>query len=431
MAVPQPFLAAALLTASIVVARAAPPTPADVQAIAGNPAAVNVTLGSGDLGRSLGLSTDSGVLLGGVLVSNGNLVLSGGNDPGKASYNNLFVAGVQADLDTLLHIPGATFGAALLRFDGQPSNDEAGIATGYNGLPGAPPLDRTELYELWLRQSFFADRVVVRLGKIVPTYDFDNVARPVPVQDEALAIPATTGLIYTPAFVNPTILGLLPGYYNSAYGVTTSVEPTQHTYVSVGVYDGNLGQGVQTGLRSAPTFNSYRFSIAEAGAAWILQPLDLPGSFAVGGWDQTGRLTATAPEGPRLEDGAQGGYLLASQRIWSGNAAGVPRSLSAFVQAGANDSHTMLATRYLGAGATVFGLIPGRPSDSFGAGVASSWLNRLKGLRAQETLLQTYAQLRVIGNVFAEPALTVSPNPAETTSRRPSVAFTLQSTVLF
>jgi hypothetical protein len=48
------------------------PTPSDPSAIAGNPAAVNVTPGIGDLGRLLGLAADSGVL-----VSNGNLVLSG------------------------------------------------------------------------------------------------------------------------------------------------------------------------------------------------------------------------------------------------------------------------------------------------------------------------------------------------------------------
>ena len=72
---------------------------------------------------------------------------------------------------------------------------------------------------------FFADRLVVRVGKTVPTEDFGNVLRPVPVRDVALQIPAVSGLIYTPVFVNPTILGALPGYYNSAYGVTGDPVP--------------------------------------------------------------------------------------------------------------------------------------------------------------------------------------------------------------
>ena len=197
------------------------------QGIAGNPGAVDVEPGTGELGRLIGLGPDSGVRLGGVLVSNGNYLASGGNSPGVASFNNLFVTGLNADLGKLINIPGATVGAALLQFDGQPTNQQAGVVTGYNSLPGAPPLDRTELYELWWRQSLFADAVVVRFGKLVPTNDFGNVARPVPVQDPSLQIPAVSGLLYTPIFVNPTILGFLPGYYNSAYGVTATLAPNQ------------------------------------------------------------------------------------------------------------------------------------------------------------------------------------------------------------
>jgi porin len=201
--------------------------------------------------------------------------------------------------------------------------------------------------------------------------------------------------------------------------------------LSVGVYDGNLGHGVQTGLRPAHDFNNYRFTTAEAGAAWILQPFDLPGSFAVGGWDQSGKLTAAAPAGLRSENGALGGYLLSSHRFRSNDTAGVHRSLSVSVQAGANDSRTMRATRHVVAGATVFGLISRSSSDSLGLGVASSWLNRLNGLGAHETLVQTYAQFHLIGSILAEPALTVSPSPAETAVHRPSVVLTLHSTSLF
>jgi hypothetical protein len=35
-----------------------------------------------------------------------------------ASFNNLLVTGLDADLEKLIHIPGATVGAALLQFDG-------------------------------------------------------------------------------------------------------------------------------------------------------------------------------------------------------------------------------------------------------------------------------------------------------------------------
>jgi porin len=427
------LLSAALLVGftSSVSAQTQPATDATSSAIAGNPGAVNIVAGTGELGRLLGLEPDSGLRLGGVLVSNGNYLISGGNAPGTTSFNNLLLTDLHADLDKLAHIPGASFGAALLRFDGQPTNQQAGVMIGYNGLPGAPPLDRTELYELWWRQSFFSDALVVRIGKTVPTYDFGNVVRPVPVQDLSLRIPAVSGLLYTPIFVNPTILGALPGYYNSAYGVTATIAPTGRFYLSLGGYDGNGARNVQTGLQAAPTFNGYRFQIGETGTAWLLGPENLPGAFAVGAWDQTGTLTLSPPQRAVTQNGTHGVYAFASQRLWRGNGDGDTRGVSGFMQLGANDSRTMIATRYVGLGLTAFGIVPGRPMDSLGAGVAWSGLNRNRDLRPNEGLLQFYDQIQVFGSLYLQPTLTLSPNPGEKSARAPAVAFTLQSTVLF
>jgi porin len=231
--------------------------------------------------------------------------------------------------------------------------------------------------------------------------------------------------------VNPTILGALPGYYNSAYGVTATVAPTERFYVSFGGYDGNGARGEQTGLQAAPTFNAYRFQIAETGTAWLLGPENLPGAFAIGGWNQTGTLTLSTPQIAITQNGTHGVYAFASQRLWRGNGDGETRGVSGFIQLGANDSRTMIATRYVGLGATAFGVIPGRPSDSLGAGLAWSGLNRNHDLRPNEALLQVYDQIQVFGSVYLQPTLTLSPNPGEKTARAPAVAFTLQSTLLF
>ena len=430
---PSVWLCRLLLALILVTGSAALPRAQEAfEGIAGNPGAVNVQAGSGEAGRLLGLPPDSGIRLGGVLVSNANYLASGGNNSGMASFNNLLDVGLDVDLDRLFHIPGASFGADMLRFDGQPSNQQAGLVTGYNGLTGPPPLDRTELYQLWWRQSFFADKLAVRFGKLVPTYDFGNVVRPVPVQQEAaLQIPAVSGLIYTPLFVNPTILGALPGYYNSAYGVTITIAPTRRFYTSIGIYDGNGARGTQTGLQTTPVFNGYRFQIGEAGIAWLLGSRHLPGTFSVGVWDQTGRLLALEPKAIITQDETHGAYLFGSQRLWRGRKGDTGRGVSGFMQLGINDSRTMLATRYVGAGMTAFRLIPGRPLDSFGAGLALSWLNRRLGFRKTEALLQFYDQLHVIGDVYLQPAVTLSPEPGEKTATGPAVAFTIQSTILF
>ena len=120
---------------------------------------------------------------------------------------------------------------------------------GFDSIEVTPPLVRQEIYQLWYLQSFFEDRLSVRIGKSIPTYDFGNVVRPVPVRDSAAAIPAVSGLIYTPIFVNPTMLGVIPGYYNSAVGLTVTVTPNDRTYLSYGIYDGT-GAGVDPRVRT-------------------------------------------------------------------------------------------------------------------------------------------------------------------------------------
>ena len=271
---------------------------------------------------------------------------------------------------------------------------------------------------------------MVRIGKTVPTYDFGNVVRPVPVQDPLLRIPAVSGLLYTPVFVNPAILGALPGYYNSAYGVTATVAPSRRFYLSLGGYDGNVARGEQTGLQVGPRFNGYRFQIGETGTARLLGPADLPGL----------RHRRLGPDGnahpiEAARCGHSGrnprAYAFASQRLWRGSGESDARGISGFVQLGINDSRTMIATGYVGLGVTAFGVIPGRPVDSLGAGIAWSRLNRNRDLRPSETLLQFYDQIQICGAVYLQPTLTLSPNPGEKTARAPAIAFTVQSTVLF
>jgi porin len=203
---------------------------------------------------------------------------------------------------------------------------------------------------------------------------------------------------------------VLPGYYNSAYGVTTTVAPSRQFYASWGGYDGNGARGVQTGLQATPTFNAYKFQIGETGTAWRLGPDNLPGAAAIGGWDQTGTLTlsTSTPQHEISQNGTHGVYAFASQRLWRGNGGDDQASgVSGFIQLGINNSRTtMFATRYVGLGLTAFGMIPGRPADSFGAGLAWSGLNRNGGNRPDEALIQVYDQIQVFGSFYLQPTLT-------------------------
>lgn len=426
----RPLILAIGLLSSISLAKAAAeseaPTP---RAISGNPAAQNVQPGTGDLGHLIRLPEASGLRLGGVWLADTNYLISGGNAPGRWSWNSALIIGANLDAEQLAGWKGASFGAQFLQFNGQDTNGQAGSVQGYNSLPGPPPLDRSELYQLWYRQSLFNERLVFRIGKQVPTFDFNNVARPVATQDETLAIPAVTGLLFTPVFVQPSLLGAIGGYYNSVVGVSASFAPTENSYLRYGFYDGNVARGQQTGLRG-PQFNGYYFHIGEAGVDWVIGE-HYPGTFAIGGWHQTGRL-----DGPSgiSEDGTGGFYLFGSQRLWSnasngGTARSQPASISGFFQYGVNTSEVLPMNQSFGLGFSGFGLIPNRPTDSVGIGFSSAWLNGFP--RASEQMLQAYYQAHIVGGIFLQPTLSYIPTPGAASRGSGAWAGTLRLTVLF
>lgn len=395
--------------------------------ISANPGAVNIVTGTGALGRLLGFDKESGVLLGGAWVGDAGYLLSGGVDPRTWSFNSLLLVDLSLDLEKILKIPGAQFGIEFSQFNGQPTNDQAGVVAGYNGLPGPPPLNRSQLNQLWWRQRLFDDKLIVRIGKTVPTYDFNNVLRPLPLQDESLFVPSLSALMYTPVFKNPTLIGAMPGSYNPAHGITLTFAPTNNVYASYGIYDGNQARGEQTGLNVTPEFNGYYFMVGEAGYAWRLGSQGMPGTVAVGAWRQAGELAA----GGVREDGAKGIYAFANQRLWLRHPGVDNSGVSGFFQFGVNDSDTMIADKYVGAGLTAFGLVPGRPHDSMGAGIAASWLNQRLGFRSSEVILQSYYQVHVVGDVYLQGYVTHVPNPGASPRLAPATAITMQAVVLF
>jgi porin len=399
----------------------------EVQAISGNIGEVNPVTGTGLLGRILGLDKIPGVYLGGAWVADANYLATGGVKPHLWSFNSLILVNVILDSDKLIGIPGGSLGAQMLQFTGQQTNREAGSFQGFNSLVSNPPLDRLELYQLWWRQELFDNKLVIRIGKQVPPADFNNVSRPVPTAEYSRQITAVTGLISGTVAKSPTMFGVEPGFYDSAYGVTATYAPMRQFYISYGLFDGSIGKGIKTGLDVEPHFNGHYLNIAEAGCAWVLGAEQKPGAIGTGGWLETGRLYAPGTS----DEGAQGFYMFASQRIWFHHPGLDPSGISGFLQFALNTSKTQPANEYLGGGLTAFGLVRTRPEDSMGAGIAWSWLNRRFGLRSNEFMAQMYYQARIVNGVFFAPAVTYTPNPGNSPGIPGSVALTARVTLLF
>ncbi|MCW5735515.1 MAG: carbohydrate porin [Enhydrobacter sp.] len=398
-----------------------------VSAVSGNPGATESSTGTGQLGRLLGLRDEWGVRLGGLWLADTNVVAAGGAQPGAWSNNSALFLSLRVDAEKLVNWRGATFGVEFLQFNGTATNAQAGVVAGYNGIVGAPPFNRSELFQAWYLQEIVKDVLKVRIGRSVPTYDFGNVLRPVKLADEAQNIAAVSGLLFTPVFVNPSLLGAMPGYYNPGDGVTVNFAPTRSFYVNFGAYDGSNARGTQSGI-NPPMFNGYWFTIGEIGTSWTIGDSNAPGRFGIGLWRQTGQITVAGI----TDDGFGGFYLFGSQRVARGVNARQPNSsVSMFVQAGANSSETLPIRQYYGGGITGYGLIGDRALDSIGVGVGISRLNPALFDRPSEVMLQAYYQAHLFDAVFLQPTVSYIPTPGVSSATPGALALTMRLTVLF
>ena len=390
---------------------------ADYGALSGNPAAVNLFNGTGKLGEYLGIAPETGVQLGGLWIGNSDLLMSGAK-PGNLTFNSLEIIDLQVDLEKFKGIDGASFAATFLQFDGSPSNQNAGVIVGYNGLTEAAPLNRSELYQLWWRQKLFEDKLIFRIGKSVPYADFNNIIKAIPIDRERSPpyVPAVSALIFAPIFVNPSVLGVMPGYYNSAWGATVHFVPNDY-YMGYGAFDGSLARGKQTGDFAFPTFNQYYFNIGELGKVW---GGNYPGKIAFGGWGQSGSMCANQSganeyctvKGNVTQSGAHGFYGLATNRLLSLDVNGQAGAIVGFMQYGINNSVTMMANQFVGGGLSAFGVIPNRLKDSIGVGFGISYLNPVVSNRTDEVVTQMYYQSHVFGDVYFQPVFSYVPHPA-------------------
>ncbi len=405
-------------------------TKAATTSISSNPAAVNVTSGSGILQRyiekKLGIHDNHGIEIQGAWIGDANGLVSGGiPDAKKSTSNSVGLINLTIDTQRFNGWQGGLFSAQFLQQNAQNTNGQAGIMQGYNSLPDVAPYNRSELYALWYRQTLFNDTLFIRIGKTITTLDFNNVIKPVNLAQGDPNIPAVTSLIYTPVFINPTLVGVMPGYTNSAYGITATYAPLKQWYISYGAYDGNLANGKQTGL-TGPTFNGNYFHVAETGSAWLLGK-KLPGTAGIGLWHQAGLIQ----QNNLTEMRATGAYLFGSQRLWYRHPGYDISGISAFYQYGINNSSVLPMKQSVGGGLTVFGLIANRDSDSIGAGVSLAWLNQKITNRKTELMFQLYYQAKLITNIYLEPALSYIPDPGQNTNLNSATAGTLRAIVLF
>ena len=265
----------------------------------------------------------------------------------------------------------------------------------------------TRLDELWFEQALLKDKVSVRFGELAIDTEFM-------VADSAGAFISSTFGWTTLSSDNLPFGG--PIYPFASPGVRLRVEPNDHFKLMAGVYDDNPigpcaedldpGQCNKDGLEFR--LNDPPLLLVEADYSYN-KSAGLPGTIKLGGWhdfgkfadqrlDVNGRLQGITGADPLLHDGTYALYGVIDQMIYRLPGDGDAKGVSVFARVVGSPSDRNQIDVYADGGIVFTGMIPRRPNDVFGIGVAytgisddASAFDRDSGLsvvRNHETLLE-------------------------------------------
>lgn len=290
------------------------------------------------------------------------------NESGYARYSLDLTLAI--DGQKLLNWKGAAASIGLKQHIREFGEGDELLEQLYSNIDGP---NRTTLYELWLEQKIFAEKLRFKIGK------FDS-------NTEFAFVEGAGNFLNSSMGFSPTILNF-PTYPEPKPGIGLFLRAIKNYELRLGVF-----QSAGSGL----------FSVMEPGRRWSTKN-DLPGRLSIGYWRRDGTIRGFA--GTELS-ATQGVYSVFEQVLWrqSLKAHGGERALSTFFQAGQADSRMTAMSGHVGGGMVLQALFPRRPQDCLGVGV--TWV-RISGpgteFNADEELVQeTFYKAALTKNLVFE-----------------------------
>jgi porin len=311
-------------------------------------------------------------------------VLSGGVSR-SARYLDTIDLQLTADAGRLVGWPGATLYLDGLGTHGSDPSSLVGDAQGVSNL--SAPSGWT-LYEVWIQQNLFANRLSLLVGRYDLNTEFYTL------RSAQLFLNSSFGI--GPEFSQSGHGG--PSIFpDTAVGARLAVKPIRAFEFRAAVLDGvpverpGGGEGIFEAGDGLLLVGEavYLFGPA-AKAATDLPPsgqqgqrfrigrtstVDIVGKIALGGWYYTGRfddLSAVRANGNPVEHHGSGGLYLVAERVVYTDDDDPARRLTLFMQLGYGDGRVNQFGSYTGGGLTISAPLPGRDADEAGVGVAAA-----------------------------------------------------------
>ena len=262
----------------------------------------------------------------------------------------------------LFGLPGSAAVARLKQHTREFGMSSDGAAQVYSNID-AP--SKTILYELWLEQRLWSDRLRFKGGKIDANTEFATV------QNASVFLNSSMGF-------SPTIMAF-PTYPSPKLAFTAYLKSVAHGSVGFGIFQ-TEGMG--------------RLTVIEPGKTWTT-PSELPGRISVGYWRLDGRVDHF--DGSSYNS-TQGYYSVLEQALWRKDlGSGNERRLSAFFQFGEADDNVSLLTNHVGGGLTLQAPSGRRSKDSVGIAFTRVAFTSApeQGVHSPELVLEAYYKFAI------------------------------------
>ena len=316
---------------------------------------------------SLGLRSDlaeSAISVAGVYYAEVFSNTAGGLRQGTY-YDGLLHLGMYVDMHKLGFWRGLCFHTNGLQIHGQSiTADAVGSLMPVSDFEATPA---TRLFELWVQQRLFDDRLAIKLGQLAADATY--------VLGSGVFLNGTWGW---PSITAVNLPSGGPAYPLATPGVHAVVTPNDKLTLQFGLYNGDPSKPDCKGSPQVCNSNGLEFRFDDPPLLMIEGDYQhsqdgLAGTIKIGGFNHFGKfeLQDVGPNGTaRRVNNNYGLYGIIEQFVWRLPGSEEPKGVKLFGRAVGMPSDRNVIDFYADGGISFLGMIPNRPEDALSIGFA-------------------------------------------------------------